>query len=70
MNGSPRLDATPRILALALTAAELSLIARAVEEIVAREDESASARNVHEMLNAPLEVGQLQMFADHEVFAA
>ena len=54
----------PRILAIALNCSERALIARAVDELITREGESVSARNVLEMLEAPLEVGQLQMFAD------
>jgi len=54
----------PRILAIALNCTERALIARALEELIAREGESVSARSVLEMLQAPLEVGQLAMFSD------
>jgi hypothetical protein len=48
---------------------ELALVRRAVEDLIECEGESRTARNVCEMLEAPLEVGQLQMFEEDEVLA-
>jgi hypothetical protein len=62
-------DLPPRIVAIPLNVHELVLVRRAVEDLIDREGESTTARNVREMLEAPLEVGQLAMLSDEEVFA-